>query len=477
MAGNIFLNYRRADGGAWTFLLRDKLIAHFGEERVFHDISGVPLGARVRPYLSAQVADCAVMVTVIGPQWLKLLAERAAGPGPDHVLIEIEAALRQGKPIIPVLAGGAAMPAEGELPLSIQDLADCAGTTLGIERLDADVAVLISGLEGVLARVEAERGFADSSVDMAASGRPKLVASGNVFTKPSVVVNQAPLRAAEEEARKRRGKTRVVVGLPGREEERWLAPGESIQDASFAPEMVLVPPGKYFQGDETGPVDGIKRREVTIGYPLLVGKFPVTFDEWDAYVEKSGGSTGFLGIGRTKPHTPSDAGWGRGRRPVIYVSWKDTQAYATWLSETTGKSYRLLSEAEWEYACRAGTETAYSFGDTITKSQAQFSEGDWGSAKQTVEVGRFPASPFGLHDMHGNVWEWCQDAWVHNYQGAPVDVSARSSADTSVSRVLRGGSWNYFPESLRSAVRFWNRPVIRSIGVGFRLARTLHPTP
>ena len=106
MSGKIFLNYRRSDSGPWTFLLRERLVAHFGENRVFHDLTGVPLGARVRQYLAAQVADCSVMVSVIGPTWEQVLAERAAAGGPDHVVIEIEEALRFPKPIVPVLAGG-----------------------------------------------------------------------------------------------------------------------------------------------------------------------------------------------------------------------------------------------------------------------------------------------------------------------------------------------------------------------------------
>lgn len=278
---------------------------------------------------------------------------------------------------------------------------------------------------------------------------------------------QARIKAIKdaETTQARKGKFRVLVGLKGKEQERWLAPGETApKDAQFAPEMVLVPPGTYLQGDETKPVDGIKRREVTIGYPLLVGKYPVTFDEWEAGV-KMGGVT----------HKPGDEGWGGGRRPVINVSWHDAQAYAAWLSQATGKTYRLLSEAEWEYACRAGTETAYSFGAEISKQQAHFSEGGFGRAKQTVEVGRFPANAFGLHDMHGNVWEWCEDAWADNYRSAPTDGTARKSDDPTVSRVLRGGSWDIVPRLLRSAYRLWVQPDYRVIYIGFRLARTLHP--
>ena len=123
----------------------------------------------------------------------------------------------------------------------------------------------------------------------------------------------------------------------------------------------------------------------------------------------------------------------------------------------TSKTYRLPSEAEWEYCCRAGTTTAYATGDQITKKQAQYSEGLYGSAKQAVAVGSFPPNDWGLHDMHGNVWEWCEDKY---------DAS-------SSSRVLRGGSWLDDPDLLRSAYRRYVQPVFRNYGFGFRLARTL----
>ncbi len=162
---------------------------------------------------------------------------------------------------------------------------------------------------------------------------------------------------------------------------------------------------------------------------------------------------------------------------MINVSWHEAKIYAKWLSETTGKTYRLLSEAEWEYTCRAGTQTAFSFGDTINKRQAQFSARSWGSAKQTVEVGSFPANPFGLHDMHGNVWEWCEDAFMDNYQGAPNDGSARWIADTWASCVRRGGSWLDEAVSIRAADRSMTQPDCSNNSLGFRLARTLSPTP
>lgn len=514
MTGKIFLNYRRADGGPWTVILRDKLIAHFGADRVFHDLSGVPLGARVRPYLAAQVADCAVMVTVIGPHWLTVLRERAAGAGPDHVLIEIEVALQQGKALIPVLAAGARMPTEADLPDTIRDLADCAGTTLGLERLDADVVTLIAGLERVLATVAAERPAVDSRVDRAAAEQvrvererraveearrqaeelsrrhdhdwqsaerdgtaaayerflaswtsgPHLEAAKRKLAVAHMNERQMAEQRAQEEQDRREGRIRVAVGPAGSDKLVALKPGESFRDLDppVGPELVLVPPGRFWMGsnENEGSDRERPRHEVTIGYPLLVGKYPVTFAEWDA-AEAAGGVT----------HKPGDEGWGRGRQPVINVSWDDAQAYTAWLSKVTGKSYRLLSESEWEYCCRAGTTTAYSFGDTITTARAQFLGGVSLSANQTVKVGSFPANAFGLHDMHGNVREWCEDHWHDTYAGAPADGSAWVSGGYKERRVLRGGSRLDSPQDLRSAGRFRNKTDGRYGFNGFRVAR------
>ena len=158
-------------------------------------------------------------------------------------------------------------------------------------------------------------------------------------------------------------------------------------------------------------------------------------------------------------HRPDDRGWGRGNRPVINVSWEDAQRYVTWLTRRTGEAYRLLSESEWEYAARAGTTTPFHFGRTISTDQANY-DGDYRygtgrkgrDRKKTVPVGSFAANRFGLHDVHGNVWEWVQDCWNPSYHGAPRDGRAWERRDCS-QRVLRGGSWLNEPWLLRSAIR------------------------
>jgi len=157
---------------------------------------------------------------------------------------------------------------------------------------------------------------------------------------------------------------------------------------------------------------------------------------------------------------------------VINVSWEDTKAYASWLSQKTRKAYRLLNEAEWEYCCRAGTITKFAFGDTVTPQQAQFSQSVWAGAKRTVEVGSFPPNAWGLYEMHGNVWEWCEDNWHSSYDGAPNDGSIWAGGDLPL-RVLRGGSSGNHPNALSSACRHRYLSTVRDFNAGFRLRRTL----
>lgn len=260
----------------------------------------------------------------------------------------------------------------------------------------------------------------------------------------------------------------TVVGLP-----RCAKPGETFKDCADCPEMVVVPAGAFLMGSpvnehQRSNAEG-PRHKVVIGKALAVGRHEVTFAEWDACAADGGCR-----------HKPRDSGWGRGRRPVINVSWDDvTKEYLPWLSKKTGQPYRLLAEAEWEYAARAGTTTPFSTGATISTQQANFDGtstyggGAKGAYRQrTLEVGSFPANAFGLHDMHGNVWEWVADCYVDSYEGAPSHGSAVSE-EPGCSRVMRGGSWIDAARVLRSAYRGHVPSGTRFIYRGFRIVRTL----
>ena len=240
------------------------------------------------------------------------------------------------------------------------------------------------------------------------------------------------------------------------------------RDCAECPLMVVVPAGSFMMGSPAGE---LSRRDgegpvhrVSISQPFAVGKHEVTFAEWDACV--SAGGCG---------HRRDDFGWGRGTRPVINVSWTDAQSYVEWLSGETGARYRLLSESEWEYAARAGTTTRYWWGNEIGRNRANCDGcGSRWDFRETAPVGSFPSNGFGLHDMHGNVWEWVEDCWHDSYSGAPTDESAWTTGDCS-GRIHRGGAWSSGPWRLRSAVRSGTSTFNQNDNLGFRVARTLTP--
>ncbi len=241
----------------------------------------------------------------------------------------------------------------------------------------------------------------------------------------------------------------------------WLRPGETFRDLEDTdtqlPQMVVVPAGSFVMGradvdSDADTRDELPAHQVTIPTPFAVGKFPITFDEWDDFPSSG--------------QQINDEGWGAGSRPIIKISWDRAQKYVEWLSELTGHTYRLLSEAEWEYCCRAGTDTEFSMGDTIRQSQACF------DADKTKPVGTFPPNSFGLYDMHGNVWEWCEDFWHDDYRGAPSDA-ASWLANGDELRVLRGGSWINSAPELRSRYRMNANATARDKLTGFRVARDL----
>ncbi len=251
--------------------------------------------------------------------------------------------------------------------------------------------------------------------------------------------------------------------------------GQTLKECEECPEMIVLPDGTFSMGsptDEQGrlSIEGpIQRVRVE---PFAVGKFEVTFAEWDACVA-DGGCNGY---------SPYDGGWGRDARPVINVSWQDAQAYVAWLNgkfEGDGP-YRVLTEAEWEYAARAGTTTAYPWGAEASRTFANYGTdsccGGFASGADkwvyTAPVGEFPPNPFGLHDMHGNVYEWVKDCYRDNLSGQTAEEWPGDKLSSCL-RVLRGGSWYYDPDYLRSAVRVRGNSTYRANIFGFRLARTL----
>jgi formylglycine-generating enzyme required for sulfatase activity len=274
-----------------------------------------------------------------------------------------------------------------------------------------------------------------------------------------------------------------MLGLLSTAEECALKPKDTFQECRDCPQMVVVPLGSFTMGSPQNEVrrsdDEEPEHRVDIVRKFAVGRFAVTYDEWDACSADGG-------CNRYKPNDD----WGRGRRPVINVSWDDAKAYVDWLSQKTGKSYRLLSEAEREYVTRAATTTAFWWGASIASDQANYNgtavygdgaKGDY--REKTVPVDSFVANPWGLYQVHGNVFEWVEDCYHEYYKEyltpymstasyPPTDGSAWISGDCG-RRVLRGGSWISLPSDLRSAKRYWLTHSNRSSISSFRIARTL----
>jgi formylglycine-generating enzyme required for sulfatase activity len=235
----------------------------------------------------------------------------------------------------------------------------------------------------------------------------------------------------------------------------------------YCPQMVVLPAGSLLMGSpatEPGHQPSEQpQHQVTIAKSIAVSKYELTFDEWDICADYG-----------DCPQGITDSGWGRGPQPVINVTWDDAQRYVAWLSKMTGKPYRLLTEAEYEYAARAGSTMVYPWGDDIglNNTNCRGCGSRWDNT-QTAPVGSFGANGFGLFDMVGNVWEWVEDCVNENYQGAPTDGSAWIGDGDCKNRMARGGSWNNTPVNLRSANRIGTSLGFRDNLLGFRIARTL----
>ncbi|MCW5773159.1 MAG: formylglycine-generating enzyme family protein [Rhodospirillaceae bacterium] len=244
------------------------------------------------------------------------------------------------------------------------------------------------------------------------------------------------------------------------------APGTALRDCEACPELVVVPAGTFAMGspetDKDAFSDERPQRTVRIARPFAIGKYEVTFAEYDACT-----------AAKACRHKPGDEEYGRGRQPVFNVSWNDAQAYIAWLRRKTGKRYRLPSEAEWEYAARGGTSARFAWGEAPVPARATcYACGTRWDGKQPAPVGSFPANGFGLFDVNGNVWEWTQDCWNDDLAKMPLNGAARLTGKCT-ERVLRGGSYLSPVHVIRTARRDHNSVTIRDTQYGFRVARGL----
>jgi formylglycine-generating enzyme required for sulfatase activity/V8-like Glu-specific endopeptidase len=381
-----------------------------------------------------------------------------------------------------------------------------------------DVLALVKGGREVGARLVArtEPAAADApSFKLAEDERKRMAeeAAGKAEAEARRKAEQAAAEAAEA---KRKEEQRVAMlaeeekkkaeAKAAEEAAKAAGPkiGETFRDCPECPEMVVVPAGSFTMGspesEEGHQSDEGPQRTVTIAKAFAVGKFEVTRDQFEAFVKDSGFRVADECFVWTGTEFKEQSGSFRkpgfdqaGTHPVVCVIWDDAKAYAEWLSKKTGKSYRLLTEAEWEYATRgvteAGPQPRYHFGNDA-KALCGYANGgdltaktkfkDWTVADCkdghvfTAPAGSFKPNAFGLHDMHGNVWEWVEDCYKDSYKGAPTDGSAVKETSGCL-RVLRGGSWGFRPDFLRAANRDWIQPGNRDNGLGLRVGRTLIP--
>jgi formylglycine-generating enzyme required for sulfatase activity len=427
---------------------------------------------------------------MIGPEWLAAVDEqgrRRLERPDDFVCHEIERALARGIRVIPVLVGEASMPSSDELPEALRALSRRNAIALRDDAWRTDVDRLIGTLGGILEPPTPEASKPSSSGTTrrragpwrlpggialgAVAGLSILLGSENI---QGLAQPHAPIDVPSKKP-ERPPLSDVSSGPVSRSREVQADSQSSnpvIRDCDVCPELVPIPTGTFSMGSDNSELERDSgegpRHEVRIAAGFAIGRYEVTFDEWDACLS-AGGCT----------ERPDDKGWGRGRLPVINVSWEDAQQYVAWLSRNTGKLYRLPSEAEWEYAARAGTATPFHTGPQIAPDQANY-DGTYFSVYslkgafrgKTEPVGTFPPNAFGLYDVHGNVWEWVQDRHHNSYGAAPPDGSAWEQGE-SARRVLRGASWQDYAGALRSAYRNGYDADRRTDSTGFRVARTL----
>ena len=239
-------------------------------------------------------------------------------------------------------------------------------------------------------------------------------------------------------------------------------PGTIFKDCDTCPEMVVLPKGSFIMGSASGNIHEKPIQKITIDRALAAGRYEITFDEWDSCRKELGCSSQVF-----------DRDWGRGRRPLMNVLYADAQEYISWLSRKTGQSYRLPSEAEWEFAARAGTTSEYWWGNSMKPGKANCRKcGTPWSGIQTAPVGSFKPNPWGLYDVHGNVLEYVVDCWTKSHKDLPLDGAPKKTANCQ-SRVIKGGAWYYRAKASRSAYRARNDTRVFSYFIGFRVIREM----
>lgn len=468
MAG-IFISYRRQESTKDARSLYERLRGEFGREGVFIDLEGLDYGVDFVESLERQLEGCRVLLALIGPHWLTAKdarGRRRIDDENDFVRIEVRTALERGIRVVPVLVDGAPMPTTDELPADLQRLVRLQALELDFKRFDQDVGRLVSVLRKLLGQGETRPQTLLSPPPPPPSGHWKSVAMVSVVVAAGAAgYALKPVPAPAPVAEPAVAAAPAAAPVPAASPAPPAPPSDPFParkkfrdcEDDACPWMVVIPAGNFKMGSpdsepERSPAEGPQHRVSVAKFAM--GQFEVTQGQWKALMGNN--PSHFSQCGDTCP--------------VENVSWDMAQEYVKKLSAKTGQKYRLPSEAEWEYAARAGTTTAYAFGTTLSASQANFSESKIG---KTVRVGSYPTNYFGLSDMHGNVWEWVQDCYHETYSEAPLNSVPWETKCKEMLRVLRGGSWGDVSWFARSASRVRNTPGYRYRLPGFRLARTL----
>ena len=510
----IFISYRREDSEGQARALSIALAKYVGEDSVFLDVDSIALGRDFRQALHERLETCDVLLALIGPGWLDAKdpagKRRLEDPG-DYLRQEIATALVRNIPVTPVLVQGATMPAPERLPDDLKELAFRNGFELGHTRWHSDVRELAHrlgiGNTDLSTAAETKRGLKESAAAPSSPGGTHSAgAEARGWLTRRRVLGAAAIAASATGLGIAAPFIRRLILTPPRpvlrqvgfnyatvDEKGTPLPTEKAAASMFTEaltsdvgiNMVAIPSGTFLMGSpmyepERRPNEG-PRRQVTVS-SFFIGASPVTQAQWTAVVTKRPDKTSY-------DLQPFPSFFRGDHLPVESVTWNEADEFCRRLSEIAGRDYRLPSEAEWEYACRAGTTGPFNVGPTLTTELANYcgaggaicgdnngrsiasdvydgvtygsgayDQGPTGKFRgTTTPSGTFPPNRFGVYDMHGNVWEYCLDRASTNYADSPTDGSANLSTPGG-ERVLRGGSWSHNPAICRSAYRDFIAP-------------------